>query len=786
LIELAKRVVAARRVRRGVRSGLFVGAAISALASPAYCAEDSNSTRIEELVVTAQKRAENLQDVPLAISAIRGEALQEMRITDLKQLIRVDPSLRFKQTVSNGFSQFLIRGIGTSVFTVGVDQSVGTVLDGVTVFDQGSISTLADVERVEVLRGPQGMLFGKNASAGVVNIVTKRPVLRSLEATAHLAYGTNDTRELQLIENLPIGENAALRLVQTYNHRDGVVRNAISRQYMDPQDVVTLAAKLLWVRDRLNIYATADYSVSDDFCCAATWRRSPPGFAPSTDAARYAFAIRPGNVTSSAGGPSFGNAHTYGGSLQLEYDLGGGHTLTSISAARHSYRFTSYDGDLASPSYVDEQQNIPRVTQFSQELRIASPTDAAVDYVAGLYAFAQEARLTVRQGGRLEWSNPTSGGQIFQALPIAPGDRFDARRHTKTESTSAAAFAQVNYHPSSSLTISAGARLTYDNLEFAYYLDNTPGFRILPGSVIINFNQKTDHTNLSYRIGATYSLSPDVMVYASVARGYKGPGFSGYTITSLTSDERVRPEIPTAYEVGIKSTWLDRRIVLNANFFRTDVKDFQAQVADLSNPTFSARVLNAANLSTRGIEASFVARPTPELSLTASGAYTDAHYENFPGVACYFGQPKVAQGGPCVAPPSRPTSPDGVFNADGLPLAGTPKYAFQLGASYERELSAELTGHARINWDWQDDVNYNPSGDPGTVQGAFGLLGGSVGIESQRDGWRLSIWATNILDKRWSPQISPSPVTTLNPGGYSQFYSPDSFRRVGVSFDSRF
>ncbi|MCW5758944.1 MAG: TonB-dependent receptor [Phenylobacterium sp.] len=778
-------LIGSRRAERlHLRLGVAIGALGVAIGGPVG-AQEAAST-IDELVVTAQKRAENVQDVPLSITAATGETLEALRVTQPQQLTLIDPSVRFKQSLSNSTSGFLIRGIGTSSFSAGIEQSISTVVDGVVLADPGSLSTLADVERVEILRGPQGMLFGKNASAGVVSIVTKRPVIGETSGSAHVEYGAMDTRVLQFVENIALGDKAAVRLVQTYNHRDGSMRNVLTGQKIDPQDVVTLAAKFQWNGERLGVFASADYTVSDDFCCAQAWRQAPAGYPPALDAARYGFTIGPKNRVNSAGGQSFGNADTYGGSLQLEYDLGGGYSLTSITAARSSYRFTSYDGDLASANYVDAQQNIPRVRQLSQELRIASPTGGALDYVAGLYLYAQEARLTVRQVGRLEWANPGSSGQIFQVVPIAPGDQFDARRHTKTESRSVAAFSQVNYQVTPQLRLLAGARITYDDLDFDYYLDNTPGFRLLPGSVVLRFAQSTDNTNLSYRLGAQYDVTPDVMVYASVARGYKGPGFSGYTVTSPTADERVRPEIPTSYEIGMKSAFFDRRVLFNFNLFKADIKDFQAQVSDLSNPTYSAKVLNAANLSTKGVEASLVLRLTETLRVAANGAYTDAHYENFPGVACYFGQPKVAQGGPCVAPPSNPASLDGVFNADGLPLAGTPKYAYQINASYERPIGNGLSGYARLNWDWQDDVNYSPNGDPGTIQKAFGVLGGSIGIQAEDGAWRLGLWAVNLLDKRWAPQISASPVTSLNPGGYSHYWAPDSFRRYGVSLDARF
>jgi iron complex outermembrane receptor protein len=196
-------------------------------------------------MVTAQKRAENVQDVPLAITAVRGEALAAMNITQPQQLSLIDPSVRFKQSLSSSASGLTIRGVGTSSFSAGIEQSISTVVDGVVLADPASLATLADVERVEILRGPQGMLFGKNASAGLVHFITNRPKLNENSGQLHVQYGERGEQILQAVGNVALSDTLALRLVATHNERDGLIRNvAKDNVFTDPQDVSTLTLKL--------------------------------------------------------------------------------------------------------------------------------------------------------------------------------------------------------------------------------------------------------------------------------------------------------------------------------------------------------------------------------------------------------------------------------------------------------------------------------------------------------------------------------------------------------------
>lgn len=785
------------RSMRAYRANLLMGASVgvASMLVAGHARADDTAPRpagpiatVEEITVTAQKRAENVQDVPLAITAVRGEALASMNITQPQQLSLIDPSVRFKQSLSSSASGLTIRGVGTSSFSAGIEQSISTVVDGVVLADPASLATLADVERVEILRGPQGMLFGKNASAGLVHFITNRPKLDQNSGELHLQYGERGEQVLQAIGNLAVSDTLALRLVATHNQRDGLIRNvAKDNVFTDPQDVSTLTLKALWrPSEDLTVYFSADRTDNDAFCCSSTWRKVTPGYAPAVINARYGVVAGPKNLQVAANGPSQGKSTALGGTLQVDYNLGD-LTLTSISAYRSVKREAFYDGDLTTVSYVDTNGGAGKTDWLSQELRLTSPIGERFDYVAGLYLYHSKASSLIRQRGQLSWITPASNGVVVPIIPGAPlGTIFETSTVNDINSTSVAGFGQVGLHITPKLDLIAGARITRDEITLDYHRAPTPGAVYIPGSVTLDLHQEVENTNTSWRIGPRYNFSDDIMAYATVSRGYKGPGFSGLSAANSLADQRVRPEIPTSYEAGVKAAFLDRRLIVNANVYSTKVKNFQAQVSDLTSATYSSRITNAGEIKTRGFEANLMARPAAGLSITAGLANTHARYADFNGVQCYFGQPKIAQGGPCSAPPAAPTSLDGFFNAKGLSLAGVPDWVYGVSAVYERSLSPGLRGFVQANWNWQSDINYSISGDPGTIQKAYGLLGGRIGVSAPDKAWSVALYASNLLDKRYAAQITPSPVTALNPGGYVQYFSPDSVRRVGVSLDVAF
>lgn len=773
------------------RRALLIGVSLAAIWSGSASAAEAedNESKITDIVVTAQRREQSLQNVPVAVTAVSGESLRDLNINSTQQLVRIDPSVKYKTSTNNSTSSFLIRGIGTSSFSPGIEQSISTVLDGVVLGDPSAISTLTDIERVEILRGPQGMLFGKNASAGVVSFTTVRPKFDELSASVHGEFGENGHRIAQAIVNVPLTDKFAVRLVGHLNQRDGVVENLNSAagSTTDRQNVWGGVLKARWQPiDDLEFFVSVDGAKSNAFCCSQTLRKSIPGYAPAISLEEFGAVASPTNRQTVVSGPSFGNMSRFGISWEMNASLGD-YTLTSITAYRKFKASSYYDGDLTTVNYIDRNGGDRKLEQVSQELRLASPQWDSLDFVAGLYYFGSNTQQTISQSGELSWIIPATNGQVIPTVPGYPlGTLFGTDTSNEIASMSLAAFAQFNVHPTPELTLIAGGRLTHDDLDLHYWRRPYPGAVFIPGGRSIDFRESVSETNFSWRLGVQYDVSDDVMLYTTVSRGYKGPGFSGLTVNSQDESQVVRPEIPTSYEVGIRSYFFDRKLLLNATVFHTRIKDFQAQVADLASPTYSTRITNAGKLRTQGIEANAVLRATSALTLRGGLAYVDGKYLDFPGVQCYFGQPKVAQGGPCLAPPANPNSLDGVFNAAGNRLASAPRFSYALAADYRQDLGRDLEGFVQLDWSWQSKVQFQANGDPGTIQKAYGLLGGNLGVQTADGRYRVSLFAVNLLDKRFVAQISPFPATALSPGGYIQFFNPDSVRTLGVSFDARF
>ncbi|WP_244999694.1 TonB-dependent receptor plug domain-containing protein [Brevundimonas nasdae] len=287
------------RGKPAIGAGLVVAALSAGSAAWAQTAPPPANT-VDDIVVTAQRRAENVQNVPIAITAVRGETLQNLNITQPSQLSLIDPSVRFKQSLSSSASGLSIRGVGTSSFSAGIEQSISTVVDGVVLAVPSGLSTLSDIDRVEILRGPQGMLFGKNASAGLVHFITKRPKLDATEGELDVQIGNRGTRIVQAIGNVALTENSALRIVASHHERDGLIRNLFQDGVRtDPQNVSSLTLKYLWKpNEDLTVYISADRTESDGFCCQSTYRKVTPGFAPTVMNDRYGVVAGPKNLDS--------------------------------------------------------------------------------------------------------------------------------------------------------------------------------------------------------------------------------------------------------------------------------------------------------------------------------------------------------------------------------------------------------------------------------------------------------------------------------------------------------
>jgi iron complex outermembrane receptor protein len=705
-----------------------------------------------DIIVTAQKRPEKVQDVPIAVTVVTREALELANITAAADIKRLAPSLQYSENTSVRGTSFQIRGVGTQSFSNGLEQSVGTVVDGVAMTRNGmGNGDLLDVDHVEVLRGPQGMLFGKNASAGVVSIISRRPT-NELNVEGRLSFGTYDEVRASAIVNAPVATGAAFRLAGFTNRRDGLVTNVFDGRKLNDHQEMGLKARFLWtsVNERLQVYLIGDLAKIDGHCCAATVRSAVPGSPLAISLASAGIVPGPRNLEVNLDAGAFSRSTNAGASVEVTWRLGE-HELTSLSAWRTWKLRENTDSDSTPQQALSVNFGRSDLDQLTQELRLASPTGARLEYVVGLYYFNTELLGNNGQQGSL---NLTSATPVSSRYFVATN---------RTESL--AAFGQATFRATDRLRLILGARYTHDDVSMDFERSFFPG--TTPSSPPLTLHPSTTAANLSGRLGLQYEFGPDLVAYATASRGYKGPGFNALQGATIAADKPVRPEIPTSYEMGIKSSLFDRRLTLNLAVYDTRFKDFQGQFFDPSAPPFGAFVVgNAGELHTRGAELEWAAHPTDELAISGGAAYIDAFYSDFRNAACW-GTPATQPG--CVG---------GVFDATGTSVPNSPKWTFSLQGSYARDFSARLSGFASLDWYWRSQVN-DSLGDPNMIRGAYGLLGGSIGVSGDADSWRLSAWIRNLLDQHYT---GPIQTTLLSPGGYAQYPVEDARRMVGVTF----
>ena len=767
-----------------MRHSLFTSAGILALALPAAgfaqtvpaapvaAAKEAQASPADpdEIVVTAQKRAERLRDVPLAVSAYSGTALQAQQITTATDLRLISPSLNFTPSANARGEGFAIRGVGTAIFSDTVEQSVGVVVDGVVLGRSGQATgDLLDIDRVEILRGPQGMLFGKNASAGLISITTRRPQLNATTLDLNASYASLNELKVSAIANVPLGSNAALRLAAGSQTADGTITNVTRKEKLNNRNEQNLRAKLLLEPSSdVSIYIIGDYQTRRSRCCAWTARSAP---ATSTfGRLNTAIGIVPsvGNRLNGAGAEFFQNVKAYGTSGEVNYDLGFA-TLTSITAFRHWKNSDNNDPDILPINILDVNFGESRLNQFSQEVRITSPT-GPIEYVAGAFYYHQRNNTFNNQTGTL--------GAV--ALPSVLGTTLD----TDTKNVSKAIFGQVTVRPIRGIKLIAGARYTDEKVDLELIQARAPGtIAGIPGRFSGTINGSTGATNLSYRLTAQADISRNMMVYATHARGFKGPGINTLGVTTSVT-EVVRPEIPTTFEIGTRGAWLNNRVTLSVAAFKTDYVNFQAQVFDQGVIPGRFRVTNAGKLNTKGIEAEMLLRPTPQLTLSANAALINARYGDFRNVACYTGQPILPFGTlrvddrQCIRVSAAPGA-TAVTNGTGNRLSNTPKLTYSMFGRFEQPMGS-LKAFVQANYQWRDRVSFSAAGDPNLVQKSFGLLNGSLGIGDADGRWTVTLFAKNLFDKYYATNIISQPVLNA-PGVYSQFFTPDSRRLIGVS-----
>ncbi|NKI98799.1 TonB-dependent receptor [Novosphingobium sp. SG707] len=746
----------------------------SAIALTIGCAAQAQTAQAPadngEIIVTAQKREQNLQDVPVSVSVLSSAALINNRVAGIDQLAQIAPSVNFTNSANTRGQGVSVRGIGTLNFSDGVEPSVSTVIDGVVIGrSAASFFDFSDINRVEVLRGPQGTLFGKNASAGAINLVTEKPNLTKNTLDAAVSYGSYNDLRIKGSASVVLDQGRlAMRVSGFRSTADGVITNLYNGQNLNNTNGWGLRGKLLWEPDSdTSLYIIGDYSKNDRRCCVSTIRSILPTTTYYTGQTRTQLTagqqLGPINRTVNINGDTFGNQSANGVSAEFNTKVLG-QTLTAISAYRTFKSFDNNDLDGTQINIYDLNNALQNQKQFTQELRLTSPAHQRLEYVLGLYYFWQDLKTTTQVAG----NGPT-------ALP--PGQFLGAQVDRGIKSNNGAAFGQLTFHATDALSLIGGFRYTAEDATANFNRYNMPG-AAGPGQSGAAYLSPPLHfanRDFSYKLGADYKISRDLMAYVTYTRGYKGPAINmlnNLNAAVVNSGQAIlKPEIARNLEVGLRTQMFDRKLTFNVTGFHETFENFQAQTFNALLSTFT--LSNAGKLTSNGVELEASVRAAPGLNLSSNVAYTETKVDGFI-ISCYPGQ-TAALG--CTG---------GQQNVSGQSLANAPKWAFTLGADYTRDIGDNLRAKANLGYTYRSSVFFAYS-DPNTVQGGYGLLNGSLSLETQDRRYRLTVWGKNLGNQHFVTSMGTGYLDTSSTGaGYTQLLTTDAFRTVGVEAAVRF
>ncbi|MFN3472677.1 MAG: TonB-dependent receptor [Blastomonas sp.] len=774
-----------------MQRGFLVGASLLVMSMPsalfAQVREPVDPATSGVIVVTAQRVEQDIQDVPISITVISGAALQTRQIDSFDQLQYVAPGVTFNAGVNARQSATTIRGIGTSLFNIGIEASTAIAIDGVVMGREGAgIFDFADVERIEVLRGPQGTLFGKNSSGGVVSIITKGPT-DTFKAEANIAYGSFDELNLFAAVSGPIAGPVTARVSGYRNTRDGYVRNVNPTALQDRlnnRDEFGFRAKLNFeFAPGTDLLLSGDYVKRDQASGALTLRRTSTGGAgtgllgsgrPVIGPASAALGIVPGpqNLDIGSEGLFFSDMDAWGASAQFTTGLGD-FEFVSLTSYREWNSVDNNDADLVPLPTLSINLGDLAQTQFSQEIRLVSPRDKPFTYTLGAFYFEQDIVQDNIQGG-------TAGLNLLGALPA--GRQIGTRLESNFSEKNYAVFGQGEFAVSDALSLIAGFRVLRSEVFGSQFKRVAPGFfGPFAGQVASTaLEQASDRdTAVVWRLGAQYAVGENSTLFATVTRGYKAAGVvQGLTVRPVQGQTlpTVRPEIPTQYEVGVRHRSDDGRVTANLTGFFTEVKDFQAQTL-VPDPSGTAifTVANAGKVETYGFEGELTVIPARGLTLSAAVAYTNATFARYPNASCY--QLQTAQQGCTVVSGQR------VQNLAGASLANAPELVANGLVRYDADLGPTTDGFVQLGVQFRGDAQSTILNDPNAIVRAYTLVDGQMGVNLFDN--RLSIvgFVRNLFDQSFVEAIVGA---TFDIGGYAQFLSLEAQRTWGVRLSLRY
>jgi iron complex outermembrane receptor protein len=705
--------------KNGLFASLLVSMSLTCLAQQNPANENNNDEEYEVLIVTAQKREQKLSEVPIAISSFSGASIEQTGITQLSELADFIPNLSI--TRSTDFtSAITIRGVGANSRNIGFDTRVGVYLDGVYLGQSPALNQeLLDLERVEVLRGPQGTLFGKNTVAGAINLISKKPS-DELQGKLSASLGNIGAREFQAQINLPISDTTAAKLSITKLDRDGYIKNLSTGNDLNERDALAYRAQLFW---QLSEQLDLNFSLDG----LNTERLSFLGEALSDTLGSTLDLAAPAKDEVATTLDTFEKRDIIGASIDLAYHLENGFDVKSITAYRDTDIFYRNDSDYAAIDllvieYSDQYQ------QWSQEFQLISGQgDSSLDYVAGIYLYRQDADTR---------RDAINGAQSF-VFGNVPGTVVNNSGMVATESY--AGYFNSAYGLTDSSSVAFGLRYTREQKDLDWLLKGTDSGVFGIGSTEGPLIDSRRDNYLSYALSFNHAFNNNLKAYAKYSTGFKSGGYNLDFISNsdLAAGIEFDKETVGSGELGLKGNFYGNSLILNFAAFNAEFKNYQVnQFIDLGNGASSISIRNAAKASTRGVELEMTYRPISNLEIQGSIGLLDTEFDSFPG--------GLTGGG----------------NAKGKDLINAPDNNFAIALQYLSEfgpLNADILwrldlSHSSGFFTTVDNVKTDTLGDGTVVE--FGhvdsitLLNARIGLLGSNNGWEAYLWARNLTDVR--------------------------------------
>lgn len=730
-------------------------------------AEDvtDGASRVPEMLVTARRRVENAQIVPGALSVVDGDLIDRSYTVNTAQLSLLVPSLNYSSANPRN-TAFTIRGLGSSVVAVsqandGLEPGVGFYVDQVY---HGRPATAAfdfvDIDRIEVLRGPQGTVFGKNTTAGAINIITRPPSF-DWQAQGEASNGEyNFFQPKAAISGPIIADKVAFRISGLETRRDGVLHNAVLNKDQNTLNNQAVRGQLLWkASDAMTFRLTGDWSNFKSECCTQVYLRTGTSLRP---ASRQFPALAAGLRYAP---PSFNaydrltdidaklavDTNEGGVSLVGDWDLGYD-TITSVTAWRFWNWNAANDRDYTGLK-IQLQQGIPsRQDQISQEFRLASNGGGPFGYVLGFYYFRQVITgrpISIYGPTAAYWLIGPTAGAAATPVPSNLLDGYGQDGHTRFAADSYASFGEVNWKPTDRLTLTGGLRYTiehkvgdYSTFVFGGLQTSAPALVNAKLSILRpqTYGARDDNGSLSGRANVSYTFAEGIFGYASFARGFKSGGInmSGLPLNALNqtvlSTAVVAPERNTTYEGGLKTDLFEQRLRLNVAGYYTEVRNFQATLVD-STQTVALRgyLSNIPKVTVKGFEADATVAPVNGLQLRASVAYADGKYAEYAKGPC----PLELQGTATTA-----------CNLTGGLLSGLPRWSTTIGFDYAVPMARKGEIFFHGNSSWRTSYYGDPTLSRFTLIDGYNITNASIGFRGAK-GWSVTVFARNLFNSNY-------------------------------------